>query len=83
MKMEKYVIAVKREKWGAVKLSDALGRVSSVDGYRVLGDTTGVRTLIEASSTALKQIRATLEDSCYIEPVILHSPQALARSRKQ
>jgi len=78
MKMEQYVIAVKREKWGAVKLSDALGRVRSIKDYRVLGDTTGVRTLIEASGPALKQIRATLEDSCHIEPVILHSPQALA-----
>ena len=79
MKMEKYVIAVKREKWDAIKLADALGRVQAVRGYRVLGSTTGRRTLIEASATAFKQIQATLKDSCHVEPALSYSPQAAVK----
>jgi hypothetical protein len=75
MKMDQYVIAVKRERWGEVRLSDVLKRVTAIRGYNVLGDTSGVRTLIEASDEALMQIQSKLRDCCYIEPVILHSRQ--------
>lgn len=75
MNMEQYVIALKRAMWGKMRLSDVFSRLESVEGYRIVGDTSGVRTLIEANGKALGQIEAKLGDFCYIEPVILHTRQ--------
>ncbi len=73
--MEQYVIALKHREWGRMRLSEVFGRLSSVDGYRIIGDTGGVRTLIEADDQALKQIQLKLGDCCHVEPVILHTRQ--------
>ena len=78
--MSRYVIAVKRELWGTVKLADALGRLTSIPGYRVVGGTHGRRTVIEASAPALKRIESVLNDLCYVEPEIEHVPQGFIRS---
>jgi len=77
--MNRYVIAVKRELWGTVKLADALGRLQSIPGYRVVGGTQGRRTVIEASAPALKRIESVLHDLCYVEPEIEHLPQGVIR----
>ncbi|HZZ78826.1 MAG TPA: hypothetical protein VFE62_09930 [Gemmataceae bacterium] len=56
-------------------MTDALHRLDTVPNCTVVGDTSGVRTLIEASDQAYRQIQAKLEDCCYVEPVILHTRQ--------
>jgi hypothetical protein len=76
--MNRYVISVKREMWGRVKLEQVLGQVETIPGYRVVGSTSGRRTIVEASASAAKQIRAALENVCYIEPEIQYISQGVA-----
>ncbi len=65
--MNRYVVAVKREWWGKINLAEALGRLRSIPGYRVIGNTEGRRTIIEANGV------------CYVEPEIEHIPQGFPR----
>jgi CHASE3 domain sensor protein len=74
--MERYVIAVKRDQRQTVKLSDALNRLSGVRGYTIVGDTQGVRTVIQADDAAARRIKQLLSDCCYVEREVLHALQA-------
>lgn len=74
--MSRYVIAVRRELWDQMTVGDALNRVQTIDGYRVVGRTTGKRTIVEATSQAAQQLRAALGSFCHVEREIEHIPQA-------
>jgi hypothetical protein len=73
--MSRYVLAVKREMWGRINLVDALDRVRSIPGYRVVGGTSSRRTVIEATPRTAKLIESALEDVCYVEPEVEFFPQ--------
>jgi hypothetical protein len=73
--MGRYVIAIERRMWDKTQMAEVLGRVKSIPDHRVVGGTTGRRTIIEASAPAAKQIQLVLKGICYIEPEIQHFPQ--------
>ncbi len=77
--MNRYVVAVKRELWGKTQLAEALDRLRSIPGYRVIGNTEGRRTIIEATEPAFKSIESALNGVCYVEPEIEHIAQGFPR----
>lgn len=75
MRMHRYVVAVKREKWDSVTLRDAFGRVADIPDVNIIGDLDGPRTVIEASKVSARRLEEKLNDCCYVEPEIAFTPQ--------
>jgi hypothetical protein len=79
LSVARYVIAIKRELWDKTQLAEVLGRLKAIPDHRVVGGTTGRRTIIEASAPAAEQIQQELKGVCYIEPEIHHVAQEYFR----
>jgi hypothetical protein len=69
--MQRYIIAVKRERRAAADWTEPL---RAIQGLHIRGSGAGGRIQVDASEEAIEAARRILGDLCHIEPAIPHHP---------
>ena len=69
--MKRYIISIRRE-----RIADAPAEwtepMRHIQGLRIRGSAGGRRVQVDATDTAIAEVRRLLSDLCHIEPVVVH-----------
>jgi len=73
--MSTYVIAVKYDMRDRLTLPDAIKQIRGIEHLRVLEGNYSSTARIEASQSAIEQVKSLIAWGCHIESIIPHTPQ--------